>query len=302
MSATIRLEVALDVRYPQPVDHGHHEVRTLPASTGAQTPRRTSFVAEPSGWSAAHRDHWGTHVTALEVDGRHDRLTVTSTSVVDVDRAAATLPGGSWEDVRRAARSEGAEHLAAHPASPPLEGLATSARAMLFDGAAPDDVALAVCALVRSRVAWDGAGLRAAPAAVAPGSATTAGAWARRAGDSGDLTHLALSALRALGLPARAVVGIVHPDPAGEGRSRGGVVSAGRHAWVEWFSGAWFGFDVARGEAAGDLHVAVGHGRAVSDVPFLRGVASSASAGEEDAGGERGAAAVELTATMTRLT
>ncbi len=301
MSAKVRLETSIDVRYPAAMERGHHELRATPATSEAQRPQRTSLLVEPPAWTASHLDHWGTRVTAVEVPGTHQALAVTSTAVLDVHRRAAPLPGGGWDVVRAAGQGPAAEHLAPHPASPvppaPAD-LVASSRAMLFDGAAPDDVALAVCALVRSRVTWDGAGPPVGPVLDPWGAAAAAAvrAWRCGAGDAGDLAHLAIGALRAVGVPARAVVGFAHPDPGGAGLARGHAATAGRHAWVEWFSGGWYGFDVARGEAAGDLHVALGHGRAVADVPLLRGVAGS--------GGPPGSPAapvVDVTAVMTRL-
>lgn len=309
MSATVRLETTIDVRYAGPVERGHHEVRATPATTDVQRPRRTSLAVDPAVWSVSHLDHWGTHVTAVEVEGEHEHLAITSTSVVEVDRAGAALPGGGWDEVRAASSGEAAELIAFHPASPLLDDLVASARAMLFDGALPDDVALAVCALVRSRVTWDGQGPHGAPALAAAESAAACAsrAWVVGAGDAGDLVHLALGTLRAVGVPARAVVGFAPQDasrasgaggPGGAGGSRGHAVGAGRHAWVEWFSGGWFAFDVARGEAAGDLHVAIGHGRGTADVPLLRGVTGLVGPPSSRAGD---GAVVDLTAVMTRL-
>ena len=222
----------------------------------------------PTPWTSTHEDVWGTRVTVVEVEVPHEELRVVSTSVVLVDRPAAAPPGGSWAQVR-AGDDANAEHLAPHPATDAPPELAEAARAQAFDGAGPDDVALAVCALVASRVAWDGRGV-ATTTADADAVAATAAAWAAGRGDAGDVAHLSVGALRAAGLPARCVVGLAHPD--GAGARPGEATAVGLHAWVEWFSGAWYAWDVVRAAAPGDLHVAIGAARATTDVPVLRGV------------------------------
>ena len=50
------------------------------------------------------------------------------------------------------------------------------------------------------------------------------------------------------------------------------VVEGESHAWVEWWSGAFRGFDPTNRKEVGDRHVIVGRGRDYTDVPPLRGV------------------------------
>ena len=44
------------------------------------------------------------------------------------------------------------------------------------------------------------------------------------------------------------------------------------HAWVEWWTGDWFGFDRTNDREVADHHVAVARAREYSDVPPLSGV------------------------------
>ena len=99
---------------------------------------------------------------------------------------------------------------------------------------------------------------------------TAAEAWAERKGVCQDITHLALGALRHVGIPARYVSGYLHPKPdAGIGET----VAGESHAWVEWFCGdGWRGYDPTNQIDIGDRHVLVGRGRDYNDVPPLRGV------------------------------
>jgi len=95
-------------------------------------------------------------------------------------------------------------------------------------------------------------------------------AWKERKGVCQDITHLALGALRAVGIPARYVSGYLHPIP---DAAIGVTVAGESHAWLEWFCGdEWRGFDPTNLIDIGDRHVLVGRGRDYNDVPPLRGV------------------------------
>ena len=83
------------------------------------------------------------------------------------------------------------------------------------------------------------------------------------------LRHLALGALRSVGIPARYVSGYLHPDASGE---IGRTVTGESHAWVEWWAGEWTGYDPTNRVPAGEQHVVLGRGRCYDDVPPLRGI------------------------------
>jgi transglutaminase-like putative cysteine protease len=65
------------------------------------------------------------------------------------------------------------------------------------------------------------------------------------------------------------VSGYLHPRPNAE---IGETIAGESHAWVEWFDGAWRGFDPTNQIDIGERHVMVGRGRDYSDVAPLRGV------------------------------
>jgi transglutaminase-like putative cysteine protease len=93
--------------------------------------------------------------------------------------------------------------------------------------------------------------------------------WAARRGVCQDLAHVALGALRSLGIPARYVSGYLHPSPEEPLRQ---VVEAESHAWIEWWAGDWFAFDPTHSGPVTTDHVVVARGRDYSDVPPLKGV------------------------------
>jgi transglutaminase-like putative cysteine protease len=98
---------------------------------------------------------------------------------------------------------------------------------------------------------------------------TAAEAWEQKRGVCQDITHLAIGALRSVGIPARYVSGYLHPQP---DAAIGQTVAGESHAWVEWFCGDWRGFDPTNLIDIGDRHVTVGRGRDYNDVAPLRGV------------------------------
>ena len=100
-------------------------------------------------------------------------------------------------------------------------------------------------------------------------TSTAVDAWEARKGVCQDIAHIAIGALREVGIPARYVSGYLHPKPSAE---VGEAVTGESHAWVEWFAGDWQGFDPTNNIEIGDRPVLVGRGRDYNDVPPLRGV------------------------------
>ena len=89
-----------------------------------------------------------------------------------------------------------------------------------------------------------------------------------RKGVCQDFTHLMIGLSRALGIPARYVSGLVHPDAQ---RFRG---FSQTHAWCELYfpSAGWIGFDPTNRCIVGGNFVKVAYGRDYRDVPPNRGV------------------------------
>jgi transglutaminase-like putative cysteine protease len=67
-------------------------------------------------------------------------------------------------------------------------------------------------------------------------------------------------------------------------------VAGESHAWIEAWTGDWWGFDPTNNQEIGHRHVGVARGRDYADVAPLRGV---------HAGG--GVAALEVEVSLTRL-
>ena len=127
--------------------------------------------------------------------------------------------------------------------------------------AGPDEAAAAISARVHDHVTY-------LPGAT--GVRTNAQeAWDKGQGVCQDMAQIAVSLLRAAGLPARYVSGYLHPDP----KAQPGTTSVGQsHAWVEYSAGSWTPLDPTSGAPVGERHVAVARGRDYADVPPLKGI------------------------------
>lgn len=93
-----------------------------------------------------------------------------------------------------------------------------------------------------------------------------------RRGVCQDFAHLAVGALRTLGLAARYVSGYIETDPPpGEPKTVGADAS---HAWCSvWVPDhGWLDFDPTNGIVAPSRHVTIGWGRDYADVAPVRGV------------------------------
>ena len=90
-------------------------------------------------------------------------------------------------------------------------------------------------------------------------------AWQAREGVCQDFAHLTLLLLRAMGIPARYVSGYLHTKPDAE---VGETVVGESHAWIEAWTGGWWGYDPTNDVPIG--HAARLGGRAAATTPTCR--------------------------------
>ena len=138
-------------------------------------------------------------------------------------------------------------------------------------GLDPDEAVEAVCKYVHTEMEY------------VPGTTgvhtTAVDAWNERKGVCQDYAHLTLLMLRSLGIPSRYVSGYLHPKPdakidkAVEGQS---------HAWIEAWTGGWWGYDPTNDTPITEQHVSVGVGRDYSDVSPLKGIYTGGGATDLD--------------------
>lgn len=249
-------------RYDGETRASYNEARMQPASGGHQWVLSSELEITPGAHVFSFWDYWRTHVAAFEVLIPHHELMLTATSLVEVqDRQFGSQQFG-WEDIGRAAtRQTGlVETLAPTKLTAAPEEVVELARE-LSDGVPPSAAAEAICLAIGEAIEY-------VPGATLVTS-TAAEVWAEKRGVCQDIAHVCLGALRSVGIPARYASGYIAPKGEAE---LGEPVKGESHAWVEWFTGQWNGFDPTNAQPIGDMHVVVGRARDYDDVPPLRGV------------------------------
>jgi transglutaminase-like putative cysteine protease len=259
--------------YRKPVDLASHMLHLSPRPLPHQTIAATALQSMPAPVRSTEAlDHFGNQVTWLFLDMPHAEFEVTMDAVVDVafpppPPADATPP---WEDVAAAAREGGAFWQASEFVfESPMVALDPSAAAYAAKSFPPGRPILAgvkdLTARIRREFAFRGG--------VTTISTPVSKVMQLRAGVCQDFTHVMISGLRSLGLPARYVSGYIRTKPPpGQVRRRGADQS---HAWVGAWMGpehGWVDFDPTNDLIVSDEHVVLGWGRDFGDVSPLRGV------------------------------
>jgi transglutaminase-like putative cysteine protease len=259
----LRIKHMTGFHYEGDVTASYNEARMLPASTDGQLVLFSNLDILPISSQHSYVDYWGTRVSSFDILTPHKELALTATSLVEVRPRAHGDHRLSWEDLAdaAAAATEYIEQTAQTRRTAPPKEVAALAADILAKSDNPCDAALAICTMIGESVEY--------MQGVTGVHTTAAEAWAVRKGVCQDIAHLALGALRSVGIPARYISGYLHPKPNAE---IGETVAGESHAWVEWFCGGWRGFDPTNLIDIGDRHVTVGHGRDYNDVPPLRGV------------------------------
>jgi transglutaminase-like putative cysteine protease len=259
----LRIEHATGFSYPGDVSASYNEARMLPGTTDSQFVLSSAIDVEPSTSVNSYVDYFGTRVTAFDVIAPHSSLSITARSLVEVRPRPIEHVGITWDGLAREAQRsiETVEQMAQTGRTRPHEEVVDIARSIASQHADPGRAAHEIAIAVGDAVEYMSG---------VTGVRTTAHeAWEARKGVCQDMAHIAIGALRAVGIPARYVSGYLHPRPNAE---IGVAVTGESHAWIEWFAGEWQGFDPTNNIEIGDRHVLVGRGRDYGDVPPLRGV------------------------------
>lgn len=259
----LRIKHITGFQYNGEVTASYNEARMLPVSSDGQLVLYSNIEVLPISSSHTYVDYWGTRVSSFEIVSPHSQLSLTATSLVEVrtrEHPQHLLP---WEaladEIERA--TEYVEQLEQTPRTRPPAEVVKLARDIVATAETPCDAALEICRAIGDAIQY--------MSGVTGVHTTAAEAWEQKKGVCQDITHLALGALRAAGIPARYVSGYLHPRP---DAPVGQTVAGESHAWVEWFCGEWRGYDPTNLIDIGDRHVTVGRGRDYNDVAPLRGV------------------------------
>jgi transglutaminase-like putative cysteine protease len=266
VSWRLRIEHTTRVTYTGPVLTSFNEARMTPLTLPTQTTLESRVTAGAGVPVWTYVDYWGTFVSVFDLPEAHDDLVIRAISTVETEPfGAIPAPGArpGWPELRQHGQAGRLlEYLLPTALTTVADDISAAAIAEVSGPSlSPDETAAAISALVHDHVTY-------LPGAT--GVRTNAQeAWDKGQGVCQDMAQIAVSLMRATGLPARYVSGYLHPDPEAEP----GSTSVGQsHAWVEYWAGSWIALDPTSGAPVGERHVAVARGRDYGDVPPLKGI------------------------------
>jgi len=270
-----RVSHATTYEYDEPVSSSYSRLHLLPSDLPGQRCLESAIAVSPAPEDRReHRDYFGNRVEYVAVQAPHRELTITGTSVVDVDRPGGTPLFGQrpWEEARDAASraGSGATHVEAVQFA--LDSPRVRASAELADYARPSfapgrPIAEAVVDLA-SRIHRDFEFVPGVTQVDTPVEEVFAG----RRGVCQDFAHVGIACLRSLGIPARYVSGYLETDPPpGRPKLVGADVS---HAWLSVLvpGAGWLDVDPTNDQVANDRYVVAAIGRDYGDVAPINGV------------------------------
>lgn len=258
----------------------YSDVVTSSYGRGFLTPRDSvgqrclshELVIEPEAAdSSTSRDVYGNISSYFHVTERHDRLSITSNSVVEVDPPPPDLYGGGsarapWE-IARPVGLDGALATEFTLDLQPPE-ITDELRAYAAPSFEPERPLIEVLRDLTSRIYSDFT-YRSGSTTVSTGVNEV---LAAREGVCQDFARLAIACLRANGLAASYVSGYLATDPP-PGKKRMIGIDA-THAWASVWTpqNQWLGLDPTNDQMADERYIIVGFGRDYADVPPLRGI------------------------------
>lgn len=255
-------------RYAEMVDLADHLLHLSPRALPQQRVLAASLACTPP---AARRtdgiDHFGNRVVRLSIDRPHDRFEVVAEALVDTafppPPPAAETP--AWEEVAAAAAPEAAEFAFPSPLLPEH----AAARDYAAASFPPGRPVLEGLRELTGRIRRDFAFRPGVTGVATPVSQVLA----QRAGVCQDFTHLMLTGLRGLGLPARYVSGYIRTHAAPGAAALLGADQS--HAWAGCWLGpahGWVDLDPTNDLVVAEEHVVLGWGRDFADISPLRGI------------------------------
>jgi transglutaminase-like putative cysteine protease len=260
-------------------------LRVRPATTSTQRVDDFHVRVDPEARLQRHLDYFGTEVIEFGVAKPHERLSVLVRARV-VTGEPPDPADCAWGQLAAASYEQAAGEFLL-PAGPEPEGGALDDLVTTVRGDSPLDTVRRMTELVPDRFEYRQ-------------GATYVGSTIQDLLDAGagvcqDFVHLGLVLLRRHGIAARYVSGYLWAAPRDGGSDS---VEVETHAWLEALlpgggqrgEPVWVGADPTNRRMAGETHVKIGHGRAYSDVPPIKGVYRGP-----------GAAALDAAVTMTRL-
>jgi transglutaminase-like putative cysteine protease len=267
-----RVSHRTEYRYGQTMADGFTTTHLAPRPTAWQSVESVHLHIDPQPDEIEYTlDQFGNAVTQFAVHRPHSSLIIESTIVVSVEPPPIDTATVSWTDiVARAANARGplatelGPYLAHTTLTPPLVELRELTAPEFVDDRSIADAVSGLCHRIFTGFRFD------------PGftdlTTPLATVLAERRGVCQDFAHVAASALRAIGLPARYVSGYIETAPPPGQPKLIGVDAS--HAWCSVWAGelGWLDFDPTNDQMPPLRHVTVGWGRDYDDVTPVRGV------------------------------
>jgi transglutaminase-like putative cysteine protease len=261
--------------YASPVAYAHHVLRLMPIDRDYQRVHAAALDITPAPIERREgQDFFGNRITWISFDQPHDTLTVRVSARVAVERPSSRelIPTPPWEAVRAAAfaSSDLSPKSPAHYLFPSrqvsLDPEIRDYAALSFSAGRPIlEGAVSLMNRIKAEFVYE---LGATTASTTPPMS-----FALRRGVCQDFSHVMISGLRGLGVPAAYVSGYLRT-----GHLPGGTQLEGAdamHAWVQVWCGAaagWIGLDPTNGILASNDHVVLAIGRDYADVAPIDGV------------------------------
>lgn len=273
MSWRLRVVHSTGFAYHSPVTSSYNEARITPRSDARQNVIVNRVETVPATRSYRYTDYWGTAVTAFDLHAPHEELEVSGMSVVETDagQRPAEEDQASWEDIRSEATMDRYDEMLSNTTYVPKNRQLIAAAKKVAKGLTPGETVEALSRYVHEEMEY------------VPGTTgvhtTAVDAWNERKGVCQDYAHLTLVMLRGLGIPARYVSGYLHPKP---NAAIDKTVQGQSHAWIEAWTGGWWGYDPTNDTPITEQHVSVGVGRDYADVSPLKGVYTGGGATDLD--------------------
>ncbi|MEU4598570.1 transglutaminase family protein [Nocardia sp. GTS18] len=249
--------------YDAPVTRSFNEARLTPRADSRQNVILNRVETVPATRSYRYTDYWGTAVTAFDLHAPHTELEVSGSSVVETEPFTEPATELTWDELRGERTVDRFDEMLGPTSYVPRDESLDAVAGQLAHGVSPARAVVRAAEWVHREMDYS------AGTTSVHTSATQA--FAERRGVCQDYAHLTLVLLRAMGIPSRYVSGYLHPNPAAP---IGEAVAGESHAWVEAWTGQWWGYDPTNNLAVNEQHVSVGVGRDYADVPPLKGVFS----------------------------
>ncbi|MBT9369267.1 transglutaminase family protein [Rhizobium sp. CSW-27] len=264
--------------YDVPASGARHLLRVMPLSlTDRQRLIAGSLSVSPTAdESGTFTDFFGQQTTSILFRGPHEALDIRMQARVQVDSTPLTadlspeLPklGQELADLW-SIDPDSPHHLAGpSPRLPNNPDIAAYARECARPGRTVREIAIALCARIHKEFKYD-------PEATTVDTSPRE-AFQLKRGVCQDFSHVMITALRSLGIPAGYVSGFLRTiPPPGKERLEG---ADAMHAWVRVWCGKAAGYielDPTNNIPASSDHIVVGYGRDYSDVAPVIGVLKS---------------------------